>query len=113
MTYAQQERTALAELLHESGPDGPTLCEGWQTRGLAAPLVRPPGRLHGARPAAVPRPVLLPCADRDVPGRAAVAVPVRDPRGGRGGQYRGGLRPPRGRAARASRLDGARAARRP
>ena len=36
MTYAQQERTALAELLHETGPDGPTLCEGWQTRDLAA-----------------------------------------------------------------------------
>jgi uncharacterized protein (TIGR03085 family) len=39
MTYAQQERTALAELLHETGPDGPTLCEGWQTRDLAAHLV--------------------------------------------------------------------------
>jgi uncharacterized protein (TIGR03085 family) len=39
MTYAQQERTALAGLLHETGPDGPTLCEGWQTRDLAAHLV--------------------------------------------------------------------------
>src|ERR1700722_56391 len=39
MTYAQQERTALASLLHETGPDGPTLCEGWQTRDLAAHLV--------------------------------------------------------------------------
>jgi uncharacterized protein (TIGR03085 family) len=39
MTYAQQERAALAELLHEAGPDGPTLCEGWQTRDLVAHLV--------------------------------------------------------------------------
>jgi uncharacterized protein (TIGR03085 family) len=39
MTYAQDERAALAALLHETGPDGPTLCEGWQTRDLAAHLV--------------------------------------------------------------------------
>src|SRR6202021_3964315 len=39
MTYAQDERTALAALLDETGPDGPTLCEGWQTRDLAAHLV--------------------------------------------------------------------------
>jgi uncharacterized protein (TIGR03085 family) len=39
MTYAHQERAALAELLHEAGPDGPTLCEGWQTRDLVAHLV--------------------------------------------------------------------------
>src|ERR1700722_14486558 len=39
MTYAQDERAALASLLHETGPDGPTLCEGWQTRDLAAHLV--------------------------------------------------------------------------
>src|ERR1700723_4726115 len=39
MTYAQDERAALAALLDETGPDGPTLCEGWQTRVLAAPLV--------------------------------------------------------------------------
>jgi uncharacterized protein (TIGR03085 family) len=39
MTYAQQERAALAELLHETGPDGPTLCQGWQTRDLVAHLV--------------------------------------------------------------------------
>lgn len=39
MTYAQQERAALATLLSETGPDGATLCEGWQTRDLAAHLV--------------------------------------------------------------------------
>ena len=39
MTYAQEERAALAALLDETGPDGPTLCEGWQTRDLAAHLV--------------------------------------------------------------------------
>lgn len=39
MTYAQEERAALAALLEETGPDGPTLCEGWQTRHLAAHLV--------------------------------------------------------------------------
>ena len=39
MTYAQDERAALAGLLNEIGPDGPTLCEGWRTRDLAAHLV--------------------------------------------------------------------------
>ena len=39
VTYAQDERAALAALLDETGPDGPTLCEGWQTRDMAAHLV--------------------------------------------------------------------------
>lgn len=39
MTYARDERAALAALLEETGPDGPTLCEGWRTRDLAAHLV--------------------------------------------------------------------------
>jgi uncharacterized protein (TIGR03085 family) len=39
VTYAQEERAALAALLAETGPDAPTLCEGWQTRDLAAHLV--------------------------------------------------------------------------
>jgi uncharacterized protein (TIGR03085 family) len=39
VTYAQDERAALAALLDETGPDRPTLCEGWQTRDLAAHLV--------------------------------------------------------------------------
>jgi uncharacterized protein (TIGR03085 family) len=39
VTYAREERAALAALLAETGPDGPTLCEGWRTRDLAAHLV--------------------------------------------------------------------------
>jgi uncharacterized protein (TIGR03085 family) len=39
VTHAQDERAALAALLAESGPQAPTLCEGWQTRDLAAHLV--------------------------------------------------------------------------
>jgi uncharacterized protein (TIGR03085 family) len=39
VSYAQEERAALAALLDETGPDGPTLCEGWQTSDLAAHLV--------------------------------------------------------------------------
>jgi uncharacterized protein (TIGR03085 family) len=39
VTYAQEERAALAALLEETGPDEPTLCEGWQTKDLAAHLV--------------------------------------------------------------------------
>ncbi|WP_422742704.1 TIGR03085 family metal-binding protein [Mycobacterium sp. WMMD1722] len=38
MTAAQRERTALVESLRAVGPDEPTLCEGWQTRDLAAHL---------------------------------------------------------------------------
>lgn len=48
MTYAQEERAALAALLAETGPDAPTLCEGWQTRDLVAHLV-----LRERRPDAV------------------------------------------------------------
>ena len=36
---AQRERTALADLLEELGPDAPTRCEGWTTAHLAAHLV--------------------------------------------------------------------------
>ena len=38
MTAAQRERAALVESLRALGPDEPTLCEGWQTRDLAAHL---------------------------------------------------------------------------
>ena len=38
-SIAAYERDALATLLDESGPDAPTLCEGWTTRDLAAHLV--------------------------------------------------------------------------
>jgi uncharacterized protein (TIGR03085 family) len=35
----RRERTALADLLVELGPDAPTCCEGWDTAHLAAHLV--------------------------------------------------------------------------
>jgi uncharacterized protein (TIGR03085 family) len=38
-SLAQQERTALCDLLIERGPGAPTLCEGWSTADLAAHLV--------------------------------------------------------------------------
>ena len=39
MTHSRDERLALAALLAETGPDAPTLCEGWTTGDLAAHLV--------------------------------------------------------------------------
>ena len=39
MSYASDERAALCALLDETGPDAPTLCEGWRTADLAAHLV--------------------------------------------------------------------------
>ncbi|WP_306322173.1 MULTISPECIES: TIGR03085 family metal-binding protein [unclassified Streptomyces] len=38
-THAKRERLLLADLLEASGPDAPTLCEGWTTRDLAAHVV--------------------------------------------------------------------------
>ncbi|MET9291685.1 TIGR03085 family metal-binding protein [Streptomyces sp. NPDC003077] len=38
-THAKRERLLLADLLESSGPDAPTLCEGWTTRDLTAHLV--------------------------------------------------------------------------
>ena len=38
MTAAQRERAALIDTIRNVGPDQPTLCEGWQTRDLAAHL---------------------------------------------------------------------------
>jgi uncharacterized protein (TIGR03085 family) len=39
VSFARDERAALCALLDETGPDAPTLCEGWETRDLAAHLV--------------------------------------------------------------------------
>ncbi len=36
---AQAERQALADILLDTGPDQPTLCDGWTTRDIAAHLV--------------------------------------------------------------------------
>ncbi|MFE9247516.1 TIGR03085 family metal-binding protein [Streptomyces sp. NPDC007088] len=38
-THAKRERLLLADLLEAAGPAAPTLCEGWQTRDLAAHVV--------------------------------------------------------------------------
>jgi uncharacterized protein (TIGR03085 family) len=38
-SLARAERSALADLLGQVGPEHPTLCEGWTTRDLAAHLV--------------------------------------------------------------------------
>jgi uncharacterized protein (TIGR03085 family) len=37
--WARAERHALCDLLAETGPDAPTLCQGWTTGDLAAHLV--------------------------------------------------------------------------
>jgi uncharacterized protein (TIGR03085 family) len=39
VTYSRDERIALADLLERTGPEAPTLCDGWQTLDLAAHLV--------------------------------------------------------------------------
>jgi uncharacterized protein (TIGR03085 family) len=39
MTAARLERSALVDTLRAVGPDAPTLCDGWNTRDLAAHLV--------------------------------------------------------------------------
>ena len=39
MNPAQSERHALCNLFLEVGPDAPTLCEGWNTRDLAAHII--------------------------------------------------------------------------
>lgn len=38
MTFSTFERRRLADLLLDLGPDAPTLCEGWDTRDMAAHL---------------------------------------------------------------------------
>ncbi|HEX5569528.1 MAG TPA: TIGR03085 family metal-binding protein [Streptomyces sp.] len=38
-THARRERLLLADVLESSGPEAPTLCEGWRTRDLAAHVV--------------------------------------------------------------------------
>jgi uncharacterized protein (TIGR03085 family) len=39
VSYSRQERLALCDLLDKTGPDAPTLCQGWTTGDLAAHLV--------------------------------------------------------------------------
>jgi uncharacterized protein (TIGR03085 family) len=39
VSYSRDERLALCALLDKTGPDAPTLCQGWDTGDLAAHLV--------------------------------------------------------------------------
>jgi uncharacterized protein (TIGR03085 family) len=39
VSYSREERLALCALLDQTGPNAPTLCEGWTTGDLAAHLV--------------------------------------------------------------------------
>lgn len=39
LSLARRERAVLVETMRGTGPDAPTLCEGWNTRDLAAHLV--------------------------------------------------------------------------
>lgn len=48
MTAARAERAALVETLRLSGPDAPTLCEGWATRDITAHMVIREARLDAA-----------------------------------------------------------------
>ncbi|HEV2536320.1 MAG TPA: TIGR03085 family metal-binding protein [Streptosporangiaceae bacterium] len=48
MSYSRDERLALCALLDKTGPDAPTLCEGWTTGDLAAHLVLRERRLDAA-----------------------------------------------------------------
>ena len=48
MSYSRDERRALCSLLDKTGPDAPTLCEGWTTGDLAAHLVLRERRLDAA-----------------------------------------------------------------
>ena len=57
VSFAQDERAALCALLDEAGPDAPTLCDGWETRDLAAHLL-----LRDRRPDAAVGVVLRPLA---------------------------------------------------
>lgn len=55
-SIARAERAALSDLLESLGPDAPTLCEGWDTRDLAAHLVVRERRMDAA-PGIVLRPL--------------------------------------------------------
>jgi uncharacterized protein (TIGR03085 family) len=54
-THAKRERLLLADLLESSGPDAPTLCEGWRTRDLAAHVVVRERRGDAAAGLVIPR----------------------------------------------------------
>jgi uncharacterized protein (TIGR03085 family) len=55
MSIARKERAALVNTMRATGPDAPTLCEGWSTRDLAAHLVVRERRLDAAPGILVPK----------------------------------------------------------
>lgn len=55
MTVARRERAALVDTMRAAGPDAPTLCEGWNTRDLAAHLVVRERRLDAAPGILIPK----------------------------------------------------------
>lgn len=55
MSVARKERAALVDTMRAAGPDAPTLCEGWNTRDLAAHLVVRERRLDAAPGILVPK----------------------------------------------------------
>lgn len=55
MSIARKERAALVDTMRATGPDAPTLCEGWNTRDLAAHLVVRERRLDAAPGILVPK----------------------------------------------------------
>lgn len=59
MSFSSSERSKLVQLLHELGPDAPTLCEGWTTRDLAAHLW-----VRENRPDAIAGMFISPLSDR-------------------------------------------------
>ena len=67
--YAERERQQLADLLLRLGPDEPTLCAGWTTRDLAAPLV-----VRDRRPDASAGLVLTPLREHGERVRRATAA---------------------------------------
>ncbi len=54
MSVAQRERAALVDTMRGVGPDAPTLCEGWETRDLAAHLMIREYRLDAAPGIVIP-----------------------------------------------------------
>jgi len=60
--FAVAERDALADLLLRLGPEAPTLCEGWNTRDLAAHLVLRASRADAAGGIVIP--AIRPWLDR-------------------------------------------------
>jgi uncharacterized protein (TIGR03085 family) len=75
VSYAREERAALCSLLDATGPDAPTLCEGWRTKDLAAHLV-----MRERRPDAAAGLVIGPLAGRTqrVQQSLASRVPFRE-----------------------------------